>query len=53
MSVIVIARFSVPDVDAAVEWAKANASIPEEITAYGRHWVNSGTASSLLMASSS
>jgi hypothetical protein len=29
-------RFSVPDVDAAVEWAKANASIPEEITAYGK-----------------
>jgi hypothetical protein len=36
MSVVVIARFSVPDVDAAVEWAKANASIPEEITAYGK-----------------
>lgn len=36
MSVIVIARFGVPDVDAAVEWAKTNASIPEEITAYGK-----------------
>lgn len=36
VSVIVIARFSVPDVDAAVGWAQANPSIPEEITAYGK-----------------
>ena len=43
MSVIVIARFSVPDVDAAVEWTRTNASIPEEITAYGKSWVNLGT----------
>ncbi len=33
---IVIARFEVPDVDAAMDWAKGNASIPEEITAYGK-----------------
>jgi hypothetical protein len=36
MSVVVIVRFSVADVDKAFEFAKANPSIPEETTAYGK-----------------
>ena len=36
MSVIVIARFTVSDIGEAVEWAKANAEVPEDITAYGK-----------------
>jgi hypothetical protein len=36
MSVVVIARFAVADVGKAVEWTRANPSIPEEITAYGK-----------------
>jgi hypothetical protein len=36
MSVTVIARFTVSDVGKAVEWAKANAEVPEDITAYGK-----------------
>ena len=33
MSVTVIVRFNVADVDKAVEWARANPSIPDGITA--------------------
>ena len=36
MSVIVIARFTVSDIGKAAEWAKANAQVPEDITAYGK-----------------
>jgi hypothetical protein len=36
MSVTVIARFTVPDVGKAAEWARANAEVPEDITAYGK-----------------
>jgi len=36
MSVTVIARFKVSDVAKAAEWAKANAEVPEDITAYGK-----------------
>lgn len=36
MSVVVIVRFQVTDPEAAVGWAEANASIPEEITTYGK-----------------
>ena len=36
MSVIVIARFAVSDIGKAAEWAKANAEVPEDITAYGK-----------------
>ncbi len=36
MSVIVIARFTVSDVGKAVEFARTNAEIPNDITAYGK-----------------
>jgi hypothetical protein len=36
MSVTVIARFNVADVDKAVAWAQANPSITDEITTYGK-----------------
>jgi hypothetical protein len=36
VSVIVIARFSVPDVGKAAEWARTHADVPEDITAYGK-----------------
>jgi hypothetical protein len=36
VSVVVIARFSVSDIAGVAEWVKANAAIPEEITAYGK-----------------
>jgi hypothetical protein len=36
VSVIVIARFKVADVGKAAEWARANAEVPEDITAYGK-----------------
>jgi hypothetical protein len=36
MSVIVLARFAVPDVAASTTWVRANPSIPEEITAYAK-----------------
>jgi hypothetical protein len=36
VSVIVIARFAVSDIGKAAEWAKANAEVPEDITAYGK-----------------
>jgi hypothetical protein len=36
MSVIVIARFTVSDVGKAVEYARNNAEVPEDITAFGK-----------------
>ena len=36
MSVIVIARFGVADVDKSLAWVRANPSIPDEITAYAK-----------------
>lgn len=36
MSVIVIVRCSVSDVNKAAEWVKAHAEVPEDITAYGK-----------------
>jgi hypothetical protein len=36
VSVTVIVRFAVADVGKAAEWAKANAEVPEDITAYGK-----------------
>jgi hypothetical protein len=36
MSVTVIARFNVADVDKSVAWVRANPSIPDEITAYAK-----------------
>ena len=36
MSVIVIARFTVSDVGKAVEFARTNAEIPNDITAFGK-----------------
>jgi hypothetical protein len=36
VSVVVIARFTVSDIGKAAEWAKANAEVPEDITAYGK-----------------
>jgi hypothetical protein len=36
MSVTVIARFTVSDVDKAVEFARSNAQVPEDITTYGK-----------------
>ena len=36
MSVMVIARFKVADVGKAAEWTRANAEVPEDITAHGK-----------------
>ncbi len=36
VSVVVIARFKVSDVGKAADWARANAEVPEDITAYGK-----------------
>ena len=36
MSVMVIAGFTVSDVGKALDYARSNAEIPEEITAYGK-----------------
>ncbi len=36
MSVFVIARFTVADLGKALEWAKANGNVAEDITAYGK-----------------
>ncbi len=36
MSVIVIARFTVSDVGKALDFARNNADVPEEITVYGK-----------------
>ena len=36
MSVFVIARCTVSDLDKALQWGKANGDIAEDITAYGK-----------------
>ena len=36
MSVTVIARFTVADVGKAIEWAKSNTEVPDDITTYGK-----------------
>jgi hypothetical protein len=36
MSIFVIARFKVSDLDKALQWGKANGDIAEDITAYGK-----------------
>jgi hypothetical protein len=36
VSVTVIVRLAVADIGKAAEWAKANAEVPEDITAYGK-----------------
>jgi hypothetical protein len=36
VSVFVIARFTVADVGKALDYARANAEVPEDITAYGK-----------------